>query len=224
MKSEKFQKAIGNIDDDLIAAADSATVVKKKNHTVKWAVLAAACIVIVCASAIGPMLAGNHPAITGGDVQMTEPTFPAETGTGGNKINGDGGEIIGPSDEGEFAMFTKYKYAVDEGKFSTYEMGRAINEKYVGRKLADVTVTAGWVYSNGGLFWEADEHARGEIFEIIGVSEDTAVAIRFLDKLEAELTDFFYVIINPDADNTPVKGYVIEDCDPSYLDDGSVNY
>lgn len=224
MKSEKLQRAIGNIDDDLIAAVDSATVVKKKNHAVKWAILAAACIAIVCAAAIGPMLAGNTPAITGGYEQMTDSTLPAGNETGGNKSNRDGGEITRQSGGIEFAMFSKYKYAVDEGKFSTYEMGRGINEKYVGRKLADVTVTAGWVYSNGGMFWKADEHARAEIYEIDGVPENTAVAIRFLEKLEAELTDFFYVIVNPDADNTPVKDYVIEDYDPSYMDDGSVYY
>ena len=112
--------------------------------------------------------------------------------------------------------------AADDGKFSTYEMGRGINAAKVGQKISDVTVTAGWYYCLNDE-WNAKEHARAETYEISGVSEDTAVAIKFLDELEAEVTDFYYVIINPVADKTPVQNYVIIIEDPANQDGGIVN-
>lgn len=200
MKSEMFQKAISNIDDELIETADVKKEKMKSKSWFKWAsVAAAACLVIVCAFAVAPMLKGNtqNPVVPSGN-------------EGGMETNG------------ENALKSRYKYAVDDGKFSTYEMGKGINAAKVGKKISDVTVTAGWYYYLNDE-WDAKEHARAEIYEISGVSEDTAVAIKFLDELEAEVTDFYYVIINPVADKTPVQNYVIIIEDPSNQDGGIVN-
>lgn len=62
MRSEMFQKAISNIDDELIEAADVKKEKMKSKSLFKWAsVAAAACLVIVCAFAVAPMLKGNTP-------------------------------------------------------------------------------------------------------------------------------------------------------------------
>lgn len=190
MKSEIIQNAIGDIDDELIEAADVKNG-KMKNNIIKWtSVAAAACLVIVCAFAVAPMLKNNNPV-----KPDTQPQNGKEA-IGDPNYSGD-----------EIGMHEQYKYAVDFGEFVTYEMGRVIPSGKIGEKISDVTVTAGWVRQEG---WLKNEHANAEIYEINGVSKETAVAIKFLDKLEAETTEQYYVIVNPAADKTPVRNYVIE--------------
>jgi hypothetical protein len=142
--------------------------------------------------------APGTPTTTAAAAETTEPD---------DGPNGSGYEIVNP--DGEWAPYTRYKYAVDEGRYAAYIQGKVITEKNVGGKLEDVTVTAGWMYMNGGEYWRADEHARAEIYEIKGVSTDVAVAIRFTDALEAQRTNCYYVIMNPEADLTPVQDYII---------------
>ena len=177
MKSGMLAEMIGDIDDDLIAAADVKSTKMKKKAILKWiSGAAAACLVLV-----GGILA--VPALR------------------------ERAETQEPSTVGEMVLEKKYKFAVDAGEFAAYEMGRVIPAEKVGEKLADVSVTAGWVQWD---VWEKSEHARGEIYEIKGVPRGTAAAIRFLDPLEAERTDCWYVIIHPEADPAPVREYVIE--------------
>lgn len=204
MKSDLLQNAIGKIDDDLIEDADVKKSTMKKTNIIRWvSIAAAACLIIVAVFAIAPMLRKDVPSTT---VTSAVQTTGSAEGFGDPNYQGS-----------EIGMYEKYKYAVDEGKYAGYEMGRVINADKVGKKLADVSVTAGWVRRD---VWENNEHARAEIYEISGVSDGTAVAIRFLDKLEAETTEHYYVIINPAADKTPVQKYVIEE-NPSEMNDGA---
>lgn len=210
MKNEILQDAIGKIDDELIEKADA--VPKKNSGLIKWAsATAAVCAAaLICVFGILPSLKKN------GIISDTPPdSRPVADGTptespAANK--GESGEKAEP--QGETAAYQYYKYAVDSGKYAGYSMGKAINASKIGQKLDDVTVTAGWIYTNGGTFWAANEHAEAVIYEIIGVSDDVAVAIRFIGELEAESTDLFYVIINPDSDSSAVSAYVIEQTDP----------
>lgn len=196
MSNEKILDAFTNIDDELIRAAD--VVVLPKKHTLRWVSGIAAGLALVIAIGAAPMLRGT-----------VKPDRPVNIGDGVGNSNYHGSEL---------SMYQKYKYAVDAGRFARYEQGRVIAQSKVGEKIEDVTVTAGWVYTNGGEYWLANEHARAEIFEILGVDADTAVAIRFLDKLEAQTTEQFYVIMNPEADLTPVQNYIIQPYDPSESD------
>ena len=197
MKEDIMRRAIGEIDEKLIEGAEKEPGTDgAKVSWLKWGSVAAAAVLIAVTgvTVLPGMLKGNGPADTSVTAQ-----------TGGN----EGGEAVLPGNEA--APYSRYKYSVDEGKYSAYVRGKVIAARYVGEKLEDVTVTAGWVYMNGGEFWRADEHARAEIYEIKGVSTDTAVAIKFLDKLEAQITDTYYVIMNPEADLTPVSVYVINE-------------
>ncbi len=181
MKSGMLAEMIGDIDDDLVAAADVKCTKMKRKTVIKWiSGAAAACLVIAGGVLAAPALRER-----------------AET-------RAHGGDS---TDSGEIVWEKEYKYAVDAGEFAAYEMGRVIPAEKVGEKLADVSVTAGWVQWD---VWEKSEHARGEIYEIKGVPRGTAAAIRFLDPLEAERTDCWYVIIHPEADPAPVREYVIE--------------
>ncbi|MBO4869841.1 MAG: hypothetical protein J5585_09030 [Clostridia bacterium] len=209
MKEDVMRKAIGEIDDSLIEGAGRTSEKNKaKPSWVKWVPVAAAITVVTVAAALTlPALIKNETP-----VETTDVPSVSETGEKSGEGFGD------PNYTGkEIGLYEKYVYSVDSGKFAPYVQGRVINEKYVGEKIDDVTVTAGWVRSEE-LPQAEKEHARAEIYEIIGVSADTAVAIKFLDKLEAETTDFYYVIMNPNADLTPVQPYVITFDDPAQYD------
>lgn len=192
MKSEDLRKAIGGVDDDLIEAAKKPEKNNKKNiWSIVMPIAAAAAVVLAAAITIPGIIKSNRP----------------ETDSGKNTSIEGGGE------RGEFVFEKGYTYRVDSGKYASYEKGRVIEDGRVGEKLEGVTVTAGWVDRDGKQLTE--EHAKAEIFRINGVSEDTAVAIRFLDELEAQLTTCYYVIMNPDADLTPIQDYIIEPVDPA---------
>ena len=186
MKCMDLVKAIGGIDDDLIENANKKkeTPTFTKGPWIRWGSVAAAVVLVAALSAF----------ILPGMIRSNNPTIPIPT------KSDDGG-----TNESSFEK--AYTYRVDNGKYSMYVQGKVIADQYVGEKLGDVTVTAGWENSEGTRLTE--EHANAEIFAIDDISTDVAVAIRFTDKLEAELTTCYYVILNPTADLTPVKDYVI---------------
>ena len=192
-KEDKMRFAIGEIDDKLVEGAREVKAKKTVKYSwLKWGSVAAALVLVIAlgAFALPGMLKGNDPVT---------PVTPDNPDVSGN----EGGTVS----EGVFEK--GYTYSVDEGKYSTYVQGKVIAGKYVGGKLEDVTVTAGWMDASRKMLTE--EHAKAEIYEITGVSTDVAVAIRFIDELEAETTTQFYVIMNPTADLTPVQPYVIAD-------------
>lgn len=118
----------------------------------------------------------------------------------------------------EFGYESRYFYKVDEGDFSTYIGGKVINKDKLGEKISDVTVTAGWETWVGEKLTEtvSTENLRAEVYSINGVSNDVAVALKFIDKGEAVTTTHYYVILNPDADLSAVKDYIIPYSVPGY--------
>ena len=109
----------------------------------------------------------------------------------------------------ETAFGTRYVYSVDHEPYNIYVCGKVIDEERIGKKLEDVTVTAGWITAPSQT--PADETLRGEIYAIKDISPDVAVALWFLDKGDALTTTHYYVILNPDADLSPMAEYVIAD-------------
>ena len=107
----------------------------------------------------------------------------------------------------ENALEKYYAYGINEGKFSTYIGGKVIAEEKVGNKISNVAVTAGW--KNSADEWISTENLNAEVYALDGISEDVAVALKFIDKGEAITTTHYYVIMNPNADLTVVKDYVI---------------
>ncbi|MBP5207159.1 MAG: hypothetical protein J6330_01735 [Clostridia bacterium] len=209
MKEDMMRQAIGEIDDTLIEGAEKQQSTKRTHISfLKWGSIAAAFVLVI---AVGVMVL---PGMLKTDTPVVTPDTPEASGYGDGY--GD------PNYHGdEIGMYEKYVYSVDSGKYSSYVQGRVISDKNVGDKLENVTVTAGWVRPEG-LPQAEKEHARAEIYEIKGVSTDTAVAIKFLDKLEAQTTDFYYVIMNPEADLTSVQPYVITYDDNVQYDSGEI--
>ena len=118
----------------------------------------------------------------------------------------------------EFGYESRYFYKVDEGDFSTYIGGKVINKDKLGEKISDVTVTAGWETWVGEKLTEtvSTENLQAEVYLINGVSNDVAVALKFIDKGEAVTTTHYYVILNPDTDLSSVKEYIIPYSIPGY--------
>lgn len=123
-------------------------------------------------------------------------------------VNTEITEVIADDNLG---LIRQYFYEVDEGHFSTYVRGRVISEDKVGEKISDVTVTAGWEKWVGSELTEtvSTENLCAEVYMIDGISNDVAVALKFIDKGEAVTTNHYYVIMNPEADLTAVEDYKI---------------
>ena len=134
-----------------------------------------------------------------------------------------GGDDPVPPIDNEYQYESGYFYQINEGAYSTYVGGKVITEDKIGNKIADVNLTAGWKDDKGE--WKSETEAlRGEVYTINGVSNDVAVALKFIDKGEAVTTTHYYVIMNPAADLTPVQDYIIAPITPNNPgDEGAVN-
>ncbi len=192
MKIPRVVNAAGHIDGDLIAAAAEN---KKKAQTapwLKWGSLAA-CFALLLLGAVS-ILPGMQI-----EKNIVPPLPPATTA---------------PANEGGDNAFEKrYAYGIGEGRFSTYIEGKVIAEEKVGDKIGRVAVTAGW--KNRAEEWLSTEDLQAEVYALEGISEDVAVALKFIDQGEAITTTHYYVILNPDADLTAVQNYVIASVTPT---------
>lgn len=192
MKTPRIANAVGLIDDDLVIGAANSTKTVNKNNWLKWSSIAACFAILLAAAAI------TLPMMLKGN----DPFPPTDT------------EI------GEAVYEKGYFYNVDDGIFSTYIGGKVIAEDKIGNMLSNVSVTAGWKNNTGE--WISTEKLQGEVYSINGISNEVAVALKFIDKGEAVTTTHYYVIMNPNADLTPVKDYIIIPISPNNPEDEMV--
>ena len=192
MKTPRIANAVGLIDDDLVIGAANSTKTVNKNNWLKWSSIAACFAILLAAAAI------TLPMMLKGN----DPFPPTDT------------EI------GEAVYEKGYFYNVDDGIFSTYIGGKVIAEDKIGNMLSNVSVTAGWKNNTGE--WIYTEKLQGEVYSINGISNEVAVALKFIDKGEAVTTTHYYVIMNPNADLTPVKDYIIIPISPNNPEDEMV--
>ena len=195
MKIPRMANSVGYIDDDLVCAATEGKKKNRHNPWFKWGATVACFALILAASIVilPKTLSVDEPA---------PPIAPVTSDTSRNE---------GTSDEsagGENALEKYYTYEIDDGKFSAYIGGKVIAEEKLGNKTGNVTVTAGW--KNGRDEWISTEKLNAEVYALDGISEDVAVALRFIDQGEAITTARYYVILNPDADLSAVEDYVIK--------------
>ena len=208
MKTPRIANALNQVDEDIVGDAACAKKVKK-NTWLKWGSIAACFVVMLAAMlTIMPMLFENDSPIVTPD----------------NGLNNDN-PVVTPDNrpDNEYQYESGYFYQINEGVYSTYVGGKVIAEDKLGNKIADVNLTAGWKNDKGE--WKSETEAlRGEVYAINGVFNDIAVALKFIDKGAAVTTTHFYVIMNPAADLTPVKDYIITPITPNNPgDEGAVN-
>ena len=123
-----------------------------------------------------------------------------------------------PVTNNEAVLSEAYFYNVSDGVFSTYILcGKVISEDKIDSKIDDVTVSAGW--KNNANEWLTTETLRAEVYSINDISKDVAVALKFIDKGDALTTTNYYVIMNPEADLTSVKEYLIRPPEPNNAGD-----
>jgi len=110
----------------------------------------------------------------------------------------------------ETVVSMKYTYSINSGKYKNYCPGKVIEKDKVGEKIGPVTVTGYW--EGFGAVSEnktEKETLSADVYYIKGVSDDVAVCLKFNDKGDALTTTHYYVVINPEADYSPVMEYVI---------------
>ena len=184
MKKEQLYEAIGEIKDTYITEARSE---KRKRAPlwIKWGSVAASLAVVILIGCF--VLKG----------QSWKEDLPAT-------------ESVEAS-LGETAFGTRYVYRVREGAYASYIGGKVIEKGLLGERLESVTVSGGWITEEGQE--PTDEILSAEVYAIEGVDRSVAVALKFLDKGDALTTTHYYVILNLEADLSPVEEYVI----PAYM-------
>ncbi len=102
---------------------------------------------------------------------------------------------------------SSYQVTVREAPYAAYQSTYVCDPALVGEKLGEVTVLGGWYQLHYGSDGTAQtesgpegggEILRAEVYGIRGVSPDTAVCLKYLDKSEALTTDRYYSFLNPD--------------------------
>ena len=196
MKTPRMVKAIGFIDEELITDALEEKKIHKKSARIKKSLLAA-CFVGILTSAL-IVVSSLH-----GDGNTILPAI-----SGDNQNHED---IENTTIQSMEAVFSEiYVYSVSDGVFASYVSGKVISEEKIGDKISDVTVNGGWKTNRDGQYeWLTSETLRAEVYLINGISKEVAVALKFIDKGDALTTTHYYVIMNPEADLTSVRDYVI---------------
>ena len=249
MKTPRIVNSISHIDDDLINSATKSKKVAKKNIWIKWTSLAASFAVIIIVAAVAvPTLFGDGnttlPVVSGDNttINNSESAVPTTNDNGATTVpavNQDTTHInnaepttYGGNDNTtsatnndsttqpahEAVLSVSYFYNVSDGIFSNYILcGKVISEDKIDSKIDDVSVSAGW--KNNANEWLTTETLRAEVYLINDISKDVAVALKFIDKGDALTTTHYYVIMNPDADLTPVKDYLIRPLEPNNAGD-----
>ena len=214
MKNDMLIRAVGMIDDDLIEAADALPAANARKWTKRAAVAAAFVFVTAAALAApgilrssgGPVMAPSQTCTSGAagapftTVQDSTSAVPT---------------LTPPQTGAETAFEKQYGYTLYDSPFASYVGGKVIDASKLGGTVktgssgetAVCRVSAGWFDAEGKMLTQ--EFGRAEVYEILGVDTAVAVAVRFLDDFEALTTDHYYVLLNPEADLTPVQEYVI---------------
>ena len=232
-------------DDLINSATKSKKVAKKNIWIKRTSLAASFAVIIIVAAVAVPTLFGDRdttlPVVSGDNTTInnsesvtpttndngatTAPTVNQDTThinnaepttSGGNDntttaTNND--STTQPAIGNESAFSETYVYNVSDSKFSTYVSGKVISEDKIDYKIADVSVEAGWKNSFDEQL--TTETLRAEVYLIKGISKDVAVALKFIDKGDALTTTHYYVIMNPDADLTSVKEYLIAPLEPN---------
>lgn len=252
MKTPRIANAISHIDEELINNAVKTQKTAKKTVWIKWSSFAACFTILLIVAAVAvptffgdgnttlPIVSGDNTTINNSESTVpatndndttTAPTASQDTThinnaepttSGGNDnttTTPNNDKTTQPSHEA--ALSEAYFYNVSDGIFSNYIIcGKVISEDKIDSKIDDVSVSAGW--KNNDNEWLTTETLRAEVYLISDISKEVAVALKFIDKGDALTTTHYYVIMNPEADLTSVKEYLIAPIKPNNIGDEAV--
>ena len=248
MKTPRIANAISHIDEELINNAVKTQKTAKKAVWIKWSSFAACFTILLIVTAVAiptlfgdrnttlPIISGDNTTTNNGEITVpatndngttTAPTVNQDTthinNTEPTTFGGNDNTTLQAPNENTTQPVTEnvfseaYFYNVSDGAFSSYISGKVIAEDKIGSKIDDVSVSAGWKNSFGE--WLTTETLRAEVYLISDISKDVAVALKFIDKGDALTTTHYYVIMNPEADLTSVKEYLIAPIKPNNIGD-----
>ena len=214
MKTNEFFDAMGNIDAALIERADEKAAPRRRFLKVA-AIAAAFALLVTGLVAALPMLIGEGEE-TVQDVIVWENIINLFS-----PANGDG-LIEGEGQSGNEIIVTETAFAeiVSEG-FSDYEIGMIVPtaDANIGEKLGEVDVRSGW-YNRAEKVEKDVTVVRAEVYEIVGVSQKAAVAIRYLEKCAAN-SDYYsycyYYASNENYEFTTLSAYFSDHKADAYM-------
>ena len=213
MKTNEFLDAMENIDPALIERADKKIV--RKRPLVKIAAIAAAITLLVggVIAVLPSMLKGEQiiqEVVVWENIFMM---FSPKNEDGLISGENHGGEII--VTESVFAEIISENYA-------DYIIGSIIptaEQAYIGEKLGEIEIRTGWYQHSDGAEFDVMT-VKAEVYEIVGVSRKSAVAIRYLEKA-ASLSEYYpylyYYATNQNYEMTTLSNFYTDLNADTYL-------
>ncbi len=123
-----------------------------------------------------------------------------ETGAAGGETKKAIYYETGLPESGEENAFEKaYRTVIPEGTYAGWQSLKVCDASFVGEKLGDITVEAGWKNASEEYVSEK-ESLRAQVFHVKGVDPAKAVCLKFTDKGDALTTDHYYVYVAPAMD------------------------
>lgn len=177
MKTNEFFDAMENIDPALIERADKKAV--RKRPFIKIAAIAAAVTLLV-----GTMIA-VLPSMLKGEQIMQDVVVWENIFMMFSPKNEDG-LISGENHGGEIIVTESIFAEIISENYADYIIGsefRTAEQTYIGEKLGEIEIRTGRYRHSDGA--ERDVMTvKAEVYEIVGVSRKSAVAIKYLEKAE----------------------------------------
>lgn len=167
-RAEKLLRAVGDVDNELLADADNAKTVKRPMKIARVAWVCAACLCIAAACVIGAGRFGWFDGI----VQTTAKPWPVYT------VNGN---TIAATGIPETAMIPRWDEMQDYERFNGMDFGgeeyyttcKMLSAEKVGDSLGTANLKGYDIYS------EKEYTETLTVYEINGIASDCAAAVRF---------------------------------------------
>lgn len=168
-RAEKLLRAVGDVDEELLAAADNGKTVKRLIKPARFAWAAAACLCIAAAGWVG----ANQFGWFGGTAESTKP-WPVYTLTG---------STAAATGIAETAVIPHWDAMQDCERFNGMDYDgeeyhttcKLLSAETVGEKLSTVKLAGYDVYA------DKEYTKAAEAYKISGIAPDCAVAVQFED-------------------------------------------
>ena len=213
MKTNEFLDAMENIDPALIERADKKIV--RKRPLVKIAAIAAAITLLV-----GGVIA-VLPSMLKGEQIIQEVVVWENIFTMFSPRNEDG-LFWGENHGGEIIVTESVFAEIISENYADYIIGSIIptaEQAYIGEKLGEIEIRTGWYQHSDGAEFDVMT-VKAEVYEIVGVSRKSAVAIRYLEKA-ASLSEYYpylyYYATNQNYEMTTLSNFYTDLNADTYL-------
>ena len=223
MKKNEWNEGLDHLDPEIVEKYIEQKDRIKAKDRILWefwlrlGAIAACCVLLISAVIFVPMLPGggavwipesdtlapDDPADGTADTDAPDPPRSLWADVSSFFAASDGGTITSPTEAVEISFFE-----IKSSEYSAYKKnGPAISDEIVGKKIATITVRTGW-----RQLWNGNEHSvrevSAEVYEIINVKAQAAVAVKYLEKPVSDSTDFYYVYVNSYCEANSIEDFL----------------